>query len=65
MPIYMQLIPNNDPNQECYLIKPRGGSFEVSTVVEDGKNPSAEILLYSKIIGKMWPHADGLARKIG
>ena len=65
MPIYMQLIPNNDPNQECYFMKPRGGSFEVSTVVEDGENQSAEILLFSKILGKMWPNSEGLARKLG
>ena len=45
-------------------MKPRGGSFEISTVAVDGKNPSADILLYSKIIGKMWPNYNGVAQKL-
>ena len=58
------LIPNDDPAVECYGIRPRGGSFELSTVAEDGKNPSADILLYSKIIGKMWPNSNSVAQKL-
>ena len=60
----MQLIPDNNPAAECYGIKSRGGSFEISTVAEDGKNPGADILLYSKIIGGMWPNSNGVAQKL-
>ena len=63
-PIYMQLIPNDDPNQQCYFIQPRGGAFELSTVAEDGKNPNADILLFSKILGKMWPSCGDVGRKM-
>ena len=28
--IYCQLVPNNDPNEECYEIVPKIGAFEVS-----------------------------------
>ena len=51
----MQLVPNDDPNEDCYEIFPRSGSFELSTVAED-KNRSSDILFYSKLIAKMWPH---------
>ena len=64
-PIYTGLYPNDDQAEECFDMKPRGGSFEISTVAEDGKNPSADILLYSKIIGKMWPNYNGVAKKLG
>ena len=64
MPIYMQLIANNDPNNDYYLIKPRRGSFEVSTVAQEGNN-LAEVLFFSKIIGKQWPNFDRLAQQIG
>ena len=63
-PIYMQLVPNNNPNVQCYEIQPRGGAFELSTVAEDGKNPSADILLFSKILGKMWPSCGDVGRKM-
>ena len=61
--IYMQMIRNDDAGAGCYDMVPRGGAFEVSTVTKKG-DYSQDILLYSKIIGGMWPHCGDLAAKI-
>ena len=60
----MQLIGNDDENNDCYDMLPRGGAFEVSAVAKKGVY-STEILFFSKIIGKLWPHCGGLAKKLG
>ena len=60
----MQLVPNDDDNNDCYDMIPRGGAFEVSAVIDRG-NMSADILFFSKILGKMWPNCTGLAKKLG
>ena len=61
--LYCQLIPNDDDNTDVYDMIPRIGAFEVSTVAAYGGANDA-ILLYSKMIGGMWPHIGTLAKKI-
>ena len=61
----MQLIPNDDQDNDCYDMLPRSGAFEVSTVLEQEKQGSVEIVLFSKIVASMWPHCGGLAKKLG
>lgn len=56
--IYCQMIPNEDDNDPFYDRVPRIGAFEVSTVIGD-----TDILLYSKMMSSMWPHAEGLATR--
>ena len=58
--IYVQLIANEDEANPFYDCIPRLWAFEVSTVVE-GKY---DILLYSKMMSRMWPDASMLARKV-
>ena len=40
------------------------GAFEVSTVVERDGGGSEAILLYSKLLGGLWPHIGDLAKKM-
>ena len=61
----MQLVPNEDQDNDCYDMLPRSGAFEVSTVLEQEKQDSVDILLFSKMIAQMWPHCGGLAKKLG
>ena len=56
--IYMQMIPNDDDNAPYYEMLPRLGAFEVSTVIN-----GQDILLYSKLMSSMWPHARALATR--
>ena len=60
--IYCQLIPNDDANTDVYDMIPRIGAFEVSTVAAHG-GVNDSILLYSKMIGGMWPHWNALANR--
>ena len=46
----MQLIGNDDQDNDCYDMLPRSGAFEVSTVLEQEKQDSVEILLFSKMM---------------
>ena len=52
--IYCQLIPNDDPNQPFYEMVPRMGAFEVSF---NG------VLLFSKMLSKVWPNPTSVANK--
>ena len=52
--IYCQLIPNEDASQPFYEIVPRIGSFEISV---NG------VLLFSKMLSKIWPNPQAVARK--
>ena len=52
--IYCQLIPNDDPNQPFYEMVPRMGAFEVSF---NG------VLLFSKMLSKVWPNATAIGNK--
>ena len=62
--IYCQLVPNEDDDNDVYDMIPRMGAFEVSTVVERGGGGSEAILLYSKLLGGLWPHIGDLAKKM-
>ena len=42
---------------------PKMGAFEVSTVA-GGQSHGQDILFFSKVIAKMWPHIGDLAKKI-
>ena len=57
--IYCQLVPNEDDNNPYYDIIPRIGAFEVSIV-----HDNIDILLYSKMMSTMWPHAPSLAARV-
>ena len=57
--IYCQLIPNDDDNNPFYDCLPRHWAFEVSTVINN-----ADILLYSKLMSRMWPDASLLAKRV-
>ena len=52
--IYCQLIPNDEPSQPFYEVVPRIGAFELSF---NG------VLLFSKMLSKMWPNALSVAQK--
>lgn len=54
-PIYCQMVPNDDEREMFYQMVPRVGAFEVSTVIN-----GTDILLYSKMMSSMWPHARAL-----
>ena len=56
---YCQLIPNEDDNNPNYDMLPRLGAFEVSTVYDN-----VDILLYSKMMSSMWPHATSLVERV-
>ena len=56
--IYCQMVANEDDNNPYYDQVPRIGAFEVSTVIGD-----TDILLYSKMMSSMWPHAEGLSTR--
>lgn len=52
--IYCQLIPNDDEVQPFYEMVPRLGAFEVSF---NG------VLLFSKMLSKVWPNATAIGNK--
>lgn len=52
--IYCQLIPNDEASQPFYEVVPRIGAFELSF---NG------VLLFSKMLSKMWPNALAVAQK--
>ena len=52
--IYVQLIPDEDDSNPYYDVLPRIGAFEVSF---NG------VLLFSKLLDRMWPHYGALAGK--
>ena len=58
------MIPNDEDDNDVYDMIPRIGAFEVSTVVAQGGSSEA-ILLFSKMIGQMWPHVGALSKNIG
>ena len=58
--IYCQLIANEDDNNPYYDVVPRPYAFEVSTVTND----SEDILFYSKLMSRAWPHTKALAQRI-
>ena len=70
--LYPNLLEDYDEENEYHDLYPRGGAFEVSTNVEmQNRNYQGivqkkriEVLFYSKIKGKMWPHIDNMATKI-
>ena len=62
--IYCQLVPNEDDNNDVYDMIPRMGAFEVSTVAERGSGGSEAVLLFSKLIGGLWPHVGDLAKRM-
>ena len=57
-------MPNEDDNNDVYDMIPRMGAFEVSTVAERSSGGSEAILLYSKLLGGLWPHLGDLAKKM-
>jgi len=61
--MFPNLLVDYDEQNEYHDLYPRGGAFEVSTVHEM-KNMKTEMLFYSKIKGKMWPHIGNMAEKI-
>ena len=58
-PIYCQLVPNEDPNNEFYDMMPRRGAFEVSTVFK-----TYDILFFSKLMSQMWPEPVSMTNRI-
>ena len=52
--IYCRMIPNDDPYELFYEVRPRIGAFELSI---NGK------LLFSKLISKRWPNTDTIVDK--
>ena len=65
---YMQLVPGGG---EVFEMIPRMWAFEVSTVIIDEKTIGGkkvpikkDILLYSKLMCRTWPHCSSLAKRI-
>ena len=65
---YMQLIPGGE---NVFEMIPRMWAFEVSTVIIDEKTIGGkkvpikkDILLYSKLMCRTWPHCSSLAKRI-
>ena len=56
---YCQMVHNNDDNNPDYDIIPRIWAFELSTVVDNH-----DILFFSKIMCKMWPHVGAVVKRI-
>ena len=66
--IYCQLIPNDDPNNACYEVVPRIGSFEVSL---NGVVSTIFLsfylyqLLFSKCMSGNWPSYPMVGERCG
>ena len=59
---YMQLIPGGG---EVFEMIPRMWSFEVSTVIiDENRQIKKDVLIYSKLMSRVWPHTRTMARKI-
>ena len=57
--LYCQLVPNTDDQNKFYDSLPRIGAFEISSVYDN-----ADILFFSKLSSRMWPHCSSIACKI-
>ena len=56
---YCQMVHNEDDNDPDYDIMPRLWAFEISTVIDNH-----DILFFSKIMSKMWPHAGAVVKRL-
>ena len=53
------MVHNADDNNPNYDIMPRLWAFELSTVIDNH-----DILFFSKIMSKMWPHAGAVVKRL-